>query len=246
MKTLISSLLCAIACLTIVSGTRAQSSYQWSITHPSSEGVFSYAFTALDSWGEVVTAAGVRKDDTLRTNDRNAIIFCRSTDGGETWTEQDPGLAHFKADGLHLISKIQQIDSLNCVGLGDSGRIVRTTDGGNTWVTEYLPTTGTVFDMDFSDPMTGIVVCLDTSDIFTTTDGGNHWNLAPFHPWYPATQCHSYGNEHFLISIVEGFTVYETKDNWILWILCPPSLRGPTKLILFQMVFGVLEVLTQL
>ncbi len=105
----------AIACLMFASGTRAQS-YKWDVTHSSWEGVkYEYSFSAIDSWGNVVMVAGIRQDTSLKTNDRNVIIFCRSTDGGETWTEQDPGLPHFKSSGAHFISKIQQIDSLTTV-----------------------------------------------------------------------------------------------------------------------------------
>ncbi len=143
-------------------------------------------------------------------------MFFRSTDGGATWTEQDPGLPHQQSDGLEYFFKVQQIDSLNAVAVGDTGFIMRTTDGGNTWVQQNLNTTAEIRNVHFSDPMTGIVVLWEDSNrILTTSDGGTNWTVAPFRPWLTATMCHSDGGENFRVITYQNGPVYSTSDDWM-------------------------------
>jgi photosystem II stability/assembly factor-like uncharacterized protein len=220
-------LVIAIACLTIVSGARAQSSYRWDIVHSqidsvSADTVYEYNFTALDSWDEICIAAGIKQNVEIKTTDRNEVMFFRSTNGGRTWTEQDPGLPHFKGTNQdYSIKKVQQIDSVNAVGLGDSGLIVRTTDGGNTWTKQNLNIfTIADFDVDFSDPMTGIVLTgTGDSNIMITSDGGTNWEPAAFQPinlvpGTGASLCHSYGEQSFRACMIGGVTQYVTTDDW--------------------------------
>ena len=113
-------------------GARAQFVWHWYTTHQSQNGHFRYAFTALSSDGEECTAAGFAINDSFY-GARIHIMFSRSHDGGLTWTEQDPGLPPEIGQNQNQITVIQQIDSLNVVGIGDTGLIVRTFDGGRTW-----------------------------------------------------------------------------------------------------------------
>ena len=137
-------------------------------------------------------------------------------------TEQDPGLPHFRADNQdYSIKKVQQIDSVNAVGLGDSGLIVRTTDGGNSWTKQNLNIfTIYDFDIDFSDPMTGIVLTgTGDSNIMITSDGGTNWVPAAFQPinlvyGTGASLCHSYGGQSFRACMIGGVTQYVTTDDW--------------------------------
>ncbi|MDP4200254.1 MAG: YCF48-related protein [Bacteroidota bacterium] len=216
-----------LACLMISTGTRAQ--YRWHMTLPGvTAGKYQYDFTSLDCAGEVCTAAALRMDTSLGPIKLDsstgsfigpyAIMFYRSLDGGLTWSEQDPGLP---TDILpnRFVQKIQQIDSLNAVVIGDSGLIVRTFDGGLTWQKQNLPLTSQppnssyrVFDVHFSDPATGIVT-QSNGKIFTTHDGGNHWDLAPFSHLF-AWSCHSDRGDRFRVVSYWTGPVYSTADNW--------------------------------
>src|ERR1700722_6769731 len=71
------------------SGLRAQ--YRWYVTQYGSNGNYSYDFEAIDCSGQVCLAAAKRTDTSIRTTDRNVVIFFRSTDAGLTWAQQDPG-----------------------------------------------------------------------------------------------------------------------------------------------------------
>jgi Secretion system C-terminal sorting domain/BNR/Asp-box repeat len=217
----------AIAYLTFVSGSRAQE-YEWHITYPPADSNhYAYFFNAVDCYGEVCTAVGDKRTPSITTDDRNILMCFRSTDGGQTWTEQDPGLPHERTDWLGPGSTsnpqlliVQQIDSLNAVVAGDSGLFVKTTDGGNTWQRQDLHSMGQVYSVHFSDPMTGIVVKnwnytpSDSSNIMFTHDGGVTWLPSKFCPWLAATMCHSDGGETFrAIGYAEG-PVYTTHDDW--------------------------------
>ena len=214
----------AIVCLTFVSGTRAQE-YEWHITYPLPDsGKYDYMFHAVDCYGEVCTAVGKKR---LFVNDGeiNTLLCFRSTDGGQIWKEQDPGLPHQYTDWTGTqtdpqLLLIQQIDSLNAVAAGDSGLIIKTTDGGNTWKQLNLNSTRQVYNVNFSDPMTGILVKgwesnpSDTNNILITHDGGATWTPSPFRPWLAASMCHSDGGESFrAIGYAEG-PVYTTHDDW--------------------------------
>jgi Secretion system C-terminal sorting domain/Photosynthesis system II assembly factor YCF48 len=209
----------AIVSLTFVSGSRAQE-YEWHITYPPADSSsYAYFFHAVDCYGEVCTAVG-RKRLVINHHETSTLLCFRSTDGGETWNEQNPGLPLEEADNEAQLNNIQQIDSLNAVASGDSGIIVKTSDGGITWERVNLNSTGQVYSVSFSDPMTGIIVKAwatnpsDSSNIMITHDGGITWTPSPFRPWLAATMCHSDGGESFrAIGDAEG-PVYTTHDDW--------------------------------
>jgi photosystem II stability/assembly factor-like uncharacterized protein len=224
MGTLKTFFIAVIVSLTFVSGSRAQE-YEWHITYPLPDsGKYDYMFHAVDCYGEVCIAVGKKR---LFVNDGeiNTLLCFRSTDGGQTWKEQDPGLPHQYTDWIGTqtdpqLTAVQQIDSLNAVAAGDSGLIIKTTDGGNTWNRLNLNSTRQVYNVNFSDPMTGILVKgwesnpSDTSNILFTHDGGLTWLPSPFCPWLAATMCHSDGGESFrAIGDGEG-PIYTTHDDW--------------------------------
>ncbi len=220
----------ALACLTIASAARGQ--YRWIVTYPIDDSGFSYHFTSVDCSGEVCTAVGYKEKSFLINN-----LCFRSTNDGATWVEQDPGLPHNEFDNSAYLLQIQQIDSLNAVAAGDSGIVVRTTDGGNTWISVDLPSKYMFGSINFSDPMTGIATVYGDVDtgIFTTSDGGANWAFAPFSPWLFSTMCHSDGGEAFRAISYENGPVYITSDNWKTVdstpLLFPFSGLGDTALI---------------
>jgi photosystem II stability/assembly factor-like uncharacterized protein len=212
-------LIVLLACLIIVSGARGQE-YDWHITYPPPDsGKYAYSFTAVDCWGEVCTAVGNKRTPSIKTIDRNVPMTFTSTDGGQKWTEHDPGLPHERGDQIGQLWEIQQIDSLTAVAAGDSGIIVKTTDGGNTWVRQALQTYGRVWAINFSDRKTGIAVKswtghADSVNILTTRDGGTTWKPSRFVPWLYANECHSDGGSSFRVIGYGGDDLYYTHDDW--------------------------------
>src|SRR5256714_2445451 len=58
---------------------------------------------------------------------------------------------------------------------GDNGTIIRTTDGGNSWVIQSSGTTNTLYGVSFTDVNHGTAVGA-AGTILRTTDGGNTWS----------------------------------------------------------------------
>jgi photosystem II stability/assembly factor-like uncharacterized protein len=113
--------------------------------------------------------------------------FIRTTDGGTTWSTSVVG----GASGL-VGSTISAVDAntayvamLDPSGVS-SGGIFKTTDGGTSWTkqTTAFPSPGGVPNsIHFFDAPTGVCEGDPNGgywEIYTTTDGGSHWNRVPY------------------------------------------------------------------
>src|SRR5207249_11370738 len=92
-------------------------------------------------------------------------------------------------------------DANNGAAVGDSGTILRTTDGGNSWVPQSSGTGNTLFGIAFIDTNTATAVggacgIGGESTIVRTTDGGNTWTTQA----NPGTVC------LFKVSFTDGHT----------------------------------------
>ena len=67
------------------------------------------------------------------------------------------------------------IDVTTGTSVGTSGIILRTTDGGSTWVSQNSGTTNQLNEVVFTDANTGTAVG-EGGTVLRTTDGGNEWN----------------------------------------------------------------------
>ncbi len=145
------------------------------------------------------------------------LAFLRSTDGGNTWIATDSFGVSYAWYIDPPIASFVPIDSLNIFAYGRSDSIYRTTDGGVTWQQETVPTSRLIDDISFSTPDDGFLVVADTvNTVFTTSDGGNHWETAPlpFSMIGGVAQCHDYGQgKRRLFEYYYG-RVYTTTDNW--------------------------------
>jgi photosystem II stability/assembly factor-like uncharacterized protein len=68
---------------------------------------------------------------------QHALVL-RTTDGGDTWTLQDPGDIAFDLAAVHVL------DAQTAWAVGDGEQILRTTDGGATWTTTHGDVVGPV------------------------------------------------------------------------------------------------------
>jgi len=99
----------------------------------------------------------------------------KSIDSGLTWS---PVLRNLS--GLH--AKVFFIDQLHGWVNLNNGLILRTLNGGLSWVAHQLPDSpNTILDIYFSDPNRGWTTTFN-GDVFTTGDGGVNWHLiSEFH-----------------------------------------------------------------
>ena len=102
-----------------------------------------------------------------------------TNNGGISWSAQ------YSQSGETPLSSIYFIDDNNGFAVGESGSIMRTTNGGNNW---YEQTTLTVYDLRdvyFINLNTGWIVghylgLPHVPAIFKTTNGGQTWNVQTF------------------------------------------------------------------
>ncbi|HZK76152.1 MAG TPA: hypothetical protein VFD13_04515, partial [Candidatus Kapabacteria bacterium] len=136
--------------------------------------------------------------------------FLRSDDGGLSWREQWR-VQGYGAPGF--VVAMQQIDSLNVVAVGDSGRIFRTFDAGVTWERQSSAPypIASIWGVDFCDSLNGIIGLPDQS--MTTSDGGRHWILGPVTS-LGTENCHCYAPGKFSVLNETTGVIYRTSDNW--------------------------------
>ena len=146
-------------------------SAQWFWQRPLPQGNPLYAVSFADPNTEIA----VGEDATI----------LRTTDGGAHWTIKTSG---YEGAGVELFG-VSFTDASHGTAVGSNfffsgggnAVVLRTTDGGNTWVTKYNdPTPGILlFGVSFSDANTGTVMGVDfnlgAALILRTTDGGGTW-----------------------------------------------------------------------
>jgi photosystem II stability/assembly factor-like uncharacterized protein len=74
------------------------------------------------------------------------------------------------------LQEVFALDSLTCWAAGNYGTIMKTDDGGETWLVQNTGTTGNFRSICFTDPLNGWA-CIDAGKIFHTTDGGSSWEM---------------------------------------------------------------------
>jgi photosystem II stability/assembly factor-like uncharacterized protein len=171
----------------------------------------SICFTALSCEGNNCTAAAILFNQIYPAG---RLAFYHSDDGGLSWLEQQHNVPNKAGITNWGITKIQQIDSLHVVAIGDFGVVIRTTDAGTTWERIDCPAERKLLDVHFSDSLNGILVCTGIdSNIFTTTDGGEHWID---HQFTGANySCHSYGEGKFSFYKYGHGPLYTTYNNFV-------------------------------
>src|SRR5258708_17576822 len=74
----------------------------------------------------------------------------------------------------NTLRSIVTVDVNVVVAVGEFGTILRTTDGGVTWILQSSGTTNSLYGVSFADANTGTVVGR-SGTILRTIDGGSTW-----------------------------------------------------------------------
>jgi photosystem II stability/assembly factor-like uncharacterized protein len=92
----------------------------------------------------------------------------KTVDGGVTWNRQDVGVDNY-------IKAIDFVDANHGWAVGDGGVVLRTTDGGETWLPAYPPgDVAGLTSVSFVDQSVGYAVSVGEMAL-KTTDGGVTW-----------------------------------------------------------------------
>src|SRR5436305_10551406 len=91
-----------------------------------------------------------------------------AADAGARWVWQNP-----LPQGNTLYG-VSFTDANTGTATGDNGTIVRTTDGGNSWVIQSSGSTNALYGVSFTDVNHGTAVGA-SGTVLKTTDGGNTW-----------------------------------------------------------------------
>lgn len=202
--------------------TEARAQFVWELNHPMRDTQFEYLFDDVSCFKDDCTAGALIRPVPYNPSDSYKQVLFRTKDGGRTWEMQDPQLPPICCVDQYQLRIVQQIDSLNIVGIGDSGLVIRSFDAGVTWERQVAPTQHRLATVHFADLLNGIITSKsDTAGggiILTTTDGGKNWSqvVYPFDyigNGFIASQC--FGSGMYAVMPL-GYTapIYLTKDNW--------------------------------
>jgi len=100
--------------------------------------------------------------------------------------------------------------------VGQTGTILRTTDGGTSWVAQTSGITSTLFDVSFTDANTGTIVGQD-GIILRTTDGGTNWveQTSGTPQWLQSV---SFIDANNGLAVGTGGTILSTTDGGTSWV----------------------------
>lgn len=100
-----------------------------------------------------------------------------TTDGGETWTEiLRQELTSF---GVGRIREICYPSTGLIIAVGDSGIIIKSTDGGSSWSRKFV-TTANLENIDMANERVGSIVGPNLMGTLRTEDGGETWDYIRF------------------------------------------------------------------
>jgi len=101
------------------------------------------------------------------------VIFLTTID-----VEADYGWKRLSSETNLFLYGVCFVDSLNGWVVGDKGIILKTTDGGNSWIEKEANIGSWLLSVHFIDRNNGWV-CGDFGDLRKTTDGGETWRYVP-------------------------------------------------------------------
>lgn len=110
---------------------------------------------------------------------------------------------------------------------GEKGAVIKTTDGGTTWAPQYVNTSLGINEIQFPDSLYGF--CGAGSDLYTTTNSGQTWNVYYRFPNLIISALHMYDRDSGLIALTNGTgssKLYRTINKGALWSIVLNSTLG--------------------
>ena len=128
-----------------------------------------------DNWTLLTTLLQNALDGIYFVNENTgyvagANVVLKTTNAGVNWTNKNGiFISGFEtAKALYFSDENKGMYSTN------AGRIVKTTDGGDTWTEIYYQPSTAVWDLSFTNSQTGYG-CTSNGKVIKTTNGGTNW-----------------------------------------------------------------------
>lgn len=138
-------------------------------------------------------------------------VIYKTTDGGSNWILQELGTA----GGVGALYSVFYADASNVIAAGEQGKILKSTDGGDTWTSTTSGTIQTLYGLYFTSASNGIAVGASGA-IITTADGGTNWTVQTS-PTTNTLYSVDFANATTGIAVGEAGTVLKTNDGGITW-----------------------------
>ncbi|HAN37794.1 MAG TPA: hypothetical protein DCQ29_02740, partial [Chitinophagaceae bacterium] len=148
----------------------------------------------------------------------------RTTDSGNTWVNQSGGWPNIFQLSLNAVCFV---DANNGWAVGSNGVVLRTSNGGSTWVQQASNTTTILRDVFFINSTTGWAIG-DNGTIIRTSNGGATWT-----PSTNAGTTNVLFRVHFASSMLgwavgENGTIIQSTDGGATWV---SLISGTTSLL---------------
>jgi len=144
--------------------------------------------------------------------------FYKSTDDGETWLPTGPGDVPVLGPSNSYNKIYFYDDSIGYVG-GPNGLILKTFDGGESWVTRIASDFEEINDLFFISPDSGAAVG-PNGVVRLTTDGGDNWfedpDLTTFLDGETIKRIFPFSKNYGLVVGENGFDIFVAKDSTYL------------------------------
>lgn len=143
--------------------------------------------------------------------------FMKTSNAGTTWTIQN-NIWLDASDGYELVYDAYFINMNTGWMSGNSGKIIKTTDGGVTWDTNgsAVSSSATWYGLYFLDANTGFAAGTSSGRVAMTTDGGATWNQVGTPP--SATYYNVYAKDvNNIIATSTSGNIRRTTDGGTTW-----------------------------
>lgn len=150
----------------------------------------------------------------------NSEVILRTTNGGLNWSFVN---VNNVGDWPRLLNDIDFPTATTGYAVGSNGRILKSTDSGQTWSALTSGTTRELRAVHFMNATTGIAA--GDGIILKTTNGGNTWTTSNF----PGQ---AFNDIHFINpaegAVIGGGGILKTVNGGDFWAAVPGSIEGNT------------------
>jgi photosystem II stability/assembly factor-like uncharacterized protein len=189
-------------------------SAQWNIVREQEQSDGRHTYLSLTtSDGMIIYACGAVQNIT------DEYTIEKSTNGGHSWVRQGTiGLPQLNVSLNNKFHGIKTLDGINAIVISDSGLIVTTNDGGESWVVRNYGSRFNLFDVDVNSSGTAVVTG-NYGTLGISNDTGRTWQFKELIDSTTFTTCKIFGKDtiylidKFYANFFRSFDGGETWDS---------------------------------